>query len=140
MSAKNTKPIMERIHNYIFHKVKGETIMEELEMMEQQAEEVTEETTEIEPIAESSDEIEQKNELTGTEVAAGLVVAGALLYGGYMAGKYITKKALIPLAKKGVSKVKSLFSRRNNNETIVETDATVVAVEEENSDSDETKN
>ncbi len=114
--------------------------MEELEMMEQQAEEVTEETTEIEPIAESSDEIEQKNELTGTEVAAGLVVAGALLYGGYMAGKYITKKALIPLAKKGVSKVKSLFGRRNNNETIVETDATVVAVEEENSDSDETKN
>lgn len=114
--------------------------MEELEMMEQQAEEVAEETTEIEPIAESSDEIEQKNELTGTEVAAGLVVAGALLYGGYMAGKYITKKALIPLAKKGVSKVKSLFGRRNGDETIVVTDATEVAVEEENSDSDETQN
>lgn len=114
--------------------------MEELEMMEQQAEEVTEETTEIEPIAENSDETERKNELTGAEMVTGLVVAGALLYGGYTAGKYITEKALIPLAKKGVSKVKSLFGRRNSNQTVIETDATEIAVEEENSDSDETEN
>lgn len=114
--------------------------MEELEMMEQQAEEVMDETTEIEPITEDSDENGQKHELTAEEAVVGAVVIVSVAYAGYKAGKYIVTKALVPLSKKCVSKVKSLFDRKHSNPKVVETDATVVAVEEENSDSDETEN
>lgn len=113
--------------------------MEELEMMEQQAEEVMDETTEIEPITEDSDENGQKHELTAGEAVVGAVVIVSVAYAGYKAGKYIVTKALVPLSKKGVSKVKSLFDRKHSNPKIVETDATETTVEDvENSESDET--
>ena len=112
--------------------------MEELEMMEQQADEVVEETTENELITEETGEQKAPHVLTTAELAAGTIMAGILVYAGFKVGKIITKKAIVQKKKKGVRTIKGLF-RKKSNQAVVETDATVVAEEdEENSDSDET--
>ena len=112
--------------------------MDELEMMNKTADEVEEETTETDLIEEETDEQQDSNVLTTTELVAGTVTAGILVYAGFKIGKVIIKKAIVPLTKKGVRTIKGLF-RKKSNQTVVETNATVVAVEdEENSDSDKT--
>lgn len=125
---------MDRIQYFISEKEKKK--MEELNTMEQQTEEAT---TVIDEVTESigENEPDAHYKLTVAHVGTALFVMGAMAYVGGKTTEYIAKKVIVPLAKKGIAKVRQRFSKSHCDPKIVEAEA--IAVDEEDSENFEVR-
>lgn len=120
---------MDRIQYFISEKEKKK--MEELNTMEQQTEEAT---TVIDEVTESIGENEPDAYYEPAAAHTGMAIfaMGAMVYVGCKATEYIAQKVIVPLAKKGIAKVRQRFSKSHGDPKIVEAEA--IAVDEEDSE------